>query len=96
MIEAVLVFGVIVFAGVAFLLAKVPPKLRAWLLGHHVALDITVSAVVLWIHWGTMTGLMAAAVAGFICSAYTSMLRGLLGFTYRGRFTPGLMRKSAP
>jgi nucleoside permease NupC len=80
MIEASLVFGLVIFAGILLILAKLPRHMSLRLLHHHTLVDIGVTALALWIHWGTMTGLMAAAVAGMCCSLATSGARHLFGW----------------
>ena len=55
--------GIVIFTGIALLLAKLK---REWLLRalhHDMALDLTVTVVMLIIHYGTFSGLMAATVA---------------------------------
>jgi hypothetical protein len=89
MIEVVLVFGLVVFAGMALILAKLPRRMSLWLLGHHMWLDIAVTLITLWIHMGTMTGLMAAAVAGLTCSFVTSSARTVVGYRRDGKYYPG-------
>lgn len=88
MLEAVVTFGVIIVLGFAFIAAKLPRGVLLWLLGHDILVDLAVTAVTLWIHWGTMTGLMAAALAGMICSLMTTFGRKLYGFTRRGVTVP--------
>jgi hypothetical protein len=58
-----LMTGLMVFLGVALILAKLPRRVMLKALNHHVALDLTVSVLVLIIHWGTFSGVMAATVA---------------------------------
>jgi hypothetical protein len=91
MIEATLTFGFIIFAGMAFILWKLPLKTRLWLLGHDMMLDIVVSAIVLWIHWGTMTGLMAATVAGLLCAVCTGAAKRLWGYKHKGVYIRGIL-----
>jgi hypothetical protein len=91
MIESVLTFGVVIFGGLALLFAKLPRGTRLWLLGHALALDVAVTLLALAIHWGTVTGLMAAAVAGVMCSFATSAARRLWGYRVRGRVIPGVL-----
>ena len=90
MIEAIIVFGLLIAGGMAVLIAKLPRPVVQWLLGRPFALDLSVTLLVLWIHWGTMTGLMAAAVAGFTCSLVSSAARKLIGYRVKGRTVPGL------
>lgn len=90
MLETVVCFGAIIFTGIALILIKLP---RAWsltLLGHSAWLDGAVTALSLWMHWGTMTGLMAAAMAGLMCSCATSLARWLFGSIRSGEYTPGV------
>jgi hypothetical protein len=79
----------VIFAGLAFIFAKLPHERRLWLLGHAVALDVFVTVVAVAIHWGTMTGLMAAAVAGLMCSAATSLARRVWGYREGKRLVRG-------
>jgi len=91
MIESVLTFGVVIFGGLALIFAKLPRSTRLWLLGHALMLDVTVTLLALAIHWGTVTGLMAAAMAGLMCSLATSAARKLWGYRVRGRLVPGVL-----
>lgn len=68
MLETVVLFGIIIFAGVAALFAALPQGLRFALLRHHVFTTLLVSGFTLWIHFGTMTGLMSATLAGLMTS----------------------------
>ena len=89
MLEAVLVFGAVIFVGVAAVFIKLPLKWSLWLLGHHVATDVGVTVLVLVLHWGTITGLMSATVAGLICSVTTSVGRCLYGYRLGNFYYPG-------
>jgi hypothetical protein len=75
MLEAAFAFGLVIFIGLAFLFVKMPRWLTFWCLRHHLLLDLVVFGVALWIHWGTMTGLMSATIAGLCCSMATSFGR---------------------
>lgn len=91
MIEATSMFGLIIFAGLFLIFIKLPRMTALRLLGHHLWLDIGVTVLTLVMHWGTMTGLMSAALAGLICSIFTSGGRKLFGFI-RGQFYyPGIV-----
>jgi len=43
------------------------------------------------LHWGTFSGVMAAAVAGLMCSGFTAVGRFLVGYIDKGRYIPGLI-----
>ena len=83
--------GFLVFLGVALILWKLPRRLMLRLLAHDVALDLTVSVLVLMIHWGTFSGVMAATVAGLTMSLATSGAKRLFGFIDNKRYVPGLI-----
>jgi hypothetical protein len=72
--------GVIIFVGLLFLFIKLPRRIARRLLGRPLALDLTVRAVAYALHWGTFTGVMAAAVAGLMCSGFTIFARVLIGY----------------
>lgn len=83
--------GLMVFLGVMLILAKLPRRLMLRALHHDVALDLTVSVIVLMIHWGTFSGLMAATVAGLLTSLATSGAKRLFGFIDGKRYVPGVL-----
>ncbi len=87
-----LITGALVFLGVALILAKLPRKTLLKALHHDLAIDLFVSGLVLTIHWGTFSGVMATTVAGLMTSIATSGLKRLLGSVHRGRYYPGLIR----
>ena len=56
--------GFTIFLGMGLLLAKLPRRTALKVLKHDLMLDIAVTVMVLMIHWGTFSGVMAATVAG--------------------------------
>jgi hypothetical protein len=51
-----------------------------------------VSVFTLIVHWGTFSGVMAAAVAGLMCSGFTAVGRYVFGWIDRtGRFHAGVI-----
>ncbi len=89
-----LITGLTIFLGIALVLAKLPRRLMLKALGRPLALDLTVSALTLVIHWGTFSGVMAATVAGLLTSLATSGARRLFGFIHNGVYFPGLLHVS--
>ena len=81
--------GVIIFLGLLLLGLKLKAKTSLRLLGHPLALDIGVSALAFVMHYGTFSGVMAAAVAGLMCSGFTSVARYAVGFIAGGKYHPG-------
>jgi len=86
----VIAAGFIIILGFIFIFVKLPMSKRLWLLGHPLALDITVSVLAYIVHWGTFTGVMAAAFAGMMCSALTWVGRKTMGYIENGKYTPGI------
>ena len=86
-----LMTGLMVFLGVALILAKLPRRMVLKALNHDVALDLTVSAIVLAIHFGTFSGVMAATVAGLLLSLATSAAKRLFGYIDGKNYVPGVL-----
>ena len=57
--------GLAIFLGLVFVLAKLRRRLMLRLLHHDALLDITVTVLVLYVHWGSFEGVMAATIAAF-------------------------------
>ena len=87
--------GIIIFLGLVFLAAKLPRRVVRRLLGYPLALDITVSAIAYGLHWGTFSGVMAAALAGMLCSGLTTVGRWAIGYSKGGQIVPGAFTRRA-
>jgi len=85
-----LLTGLTVFLGVSLLLAKLPRRTMLKALKHEVAVDLTVSAITLAIHWGSYEGIMAATIAGLLMSIATSSMRKLVGYIDGDIYYPGI------
>ena len=81
--------GVIIFLGMLLLGVKLPRKVSLKLLGRPLALDLGISVLAYVLHYGTFSGIMAAAVAGLMCSGFTSVARYAFGYIEKGVYTPG-------
>ena len=81
--------GVIIFFGMLLLGIKLPRKISLKLLGRPLALDFSVSVLAYIMHYGTFSGIMAAAVAGLMCSGFTSIARYAFGYIKNGVYTKG-------
>lgn len=73
--------GIIIFLGLLFLFVKLPKHWVLVALGYSVWVDVGASVLAYALHWGTFTGTMAAAVAGLMTSAMTSMGKRAIGYT---------------
>lgn len=83
--------GVIIFVGLLLLFIKLPRRSALKLLAYPLALDLVVSMVAYVLHWGTFTGVMAAAVAGLMCWGFTATARWLFGWIDRSGYHRGLI-----
>ena len=81
--------GVIIFFGMLLLGIKLPRRVSLKLLGRPLALDLGVSVLAYIMHYGTFSGVMAAAVAGLMCSGFTSAARYAFGYIEKGSYVPG-------
>jgi O-antigen ligase len=72
--------GFMIFLGTFLLLIKLPRRLMLKALKHDLLIDITVSIIVLTIHFGTFSGGVAAATAGLLMSLATSGMKRLFGY----------------
>jgi len=84
--------GIAVFLGVALILVKLPRRIMLRALRYDVYIDVVVSAVVLFIHFGTFAGVMAATIAGLLTSVATSAAKRLFGYIQGNRYCPGRIR----
>lgn len=84
--------GLMIYLGVALLLVKLQRRLMLRVLKHDLMLDLAVTALVLLIHWGTFSGVMAATVAGLLTSITTSGLKRLVGYIDGDSYYPGRIR----
>lgn len=82
--------GFLVFLGTALILVKLPRRIMLKALRHDVALDLFVTILVLAIHWGTFSGVMAATIAGLLTSIATSSLKKLVGCIHGDMYYPGV------
>ena len=81
--------GVLIFLGFIFLAVKLPRRITLRLLGWPLTLDITVASLAYALHWGTYTGVMAAAVAAMLVSVLTSGCRWAFGYIQGDVYHPG-------
>ena len=72
--------GLMIFLGLALILAKLPRRSMLRALKYDLLIDVTVSLLVLVIHYGTFSGVMAATVAGLMTSIATSGLKRIFGY----------------
>ena len=76
----ILAYGFVIFLGAVLLAVKLPAKTNLRLLGHALWVDIGVTVITIVLHFGTFSGLLAAAAAGVMCSITTSSARWIFGY----------------
>jgi hypothetical protein len=81
--------GVIIVMGFVLIALKLPRVTALKLLGRPLLLDIAVATLAYVLHWGTFTGVMAAAFAGMLCSLITSGARWAFGYIEDRKYYPG-------
>lgn len=88
--------GIIIFIGLMFLAIKLPRRTALWLLGRPLTVDLLASVLAYILHWGTFTGVMAAAVAGLMCSGFTAVARYLFGYIEKDTYHKGILDITIP
>lgn len=81
--------GFSIFLGLLFVMAKLRRRLVLRLLHHDALLDVAVTLLVLYVHWGSFEGVMAATIAGLFTSLATSLAKRLFGHIEGGLYHPG-------
>lgn len=83
--------GLAIFMALLFVFIKLPRRTLLRLLRYDLAIDVCVSLLVLVIHFGTFSGVMAATVAGLMTSLATSGAKRLFGHIRGDQYHPGLI-----
>lgn len=81
--------GIIILLGFLALFVKLPKRTLLHLLSWPLAVDLTGSVIAYVLHFGTFSGVMAAAVAGLMLSACTSIGRFSVGYIDKGKYVAG-------
>jgi hypothetical protein len=84
--------GFAIFLAMVFIFIKLPRRLMLRLLRYDAALDIGVTLLVLVIHFGTFSGVMAATFAGLLTSVGTSLAKRAFGYIKGDQYFPGYVR----
>ena len=84
--------GLAIFLGLVFIFIKLPRRTMLRLLRHDMAIDVCVTLLVLAIHFGTFSGVMAATFAGLLTSLGTQPAKRVFGYIQGDRYFPGYIR----
>lgn len=81
--------GIVVAIGLMVTFWKLSWKARLFMLSHPLGMDIGVFILLNWLHWGTYSGVMVAAVGALTCSLMLSLGRWAFGHIRAGKHVPG-------
>ena len=84
--------GFAIFLGLVFIFVKLPRRTMLRWLRYDLLLDVAVTLIVLVIHFGSFSGVMAATFAGLLTSVGTSAAKKLFGYIQDDLYVPGLIR----
>jgi hypothetical protein len=83
--------GTVVFFSLIILFWRLPKGARLWLLGHPIWLELPLAVLAYALHYGTFSGMMAAATAACICFVFVQLGRHLVGYRRGGTFVRGVL-----
>ena len=86
--------GFMIFLGTFLILIKLPRRLMLRALKYDLLIDLTVSVIVLIIHFGNFSGVMAATIAGLLTSIATSSMKRLFGYIDGNQYSIGRIKLS--
>jgi len=84
--------GFAIFLGLVFIFIKLPRRTMLRWLRYDVILDVAVTLIVLAIHFGTFSGVMAATFAGLLTSVGTTVAKRLFGYIKGDEYFHGIIR----
>ena len=82
--------GFFVAIGLLATLSKLPWRAKLWVVSHPLLMDAIVFVVLIILHWGTFSGVMAATIGAFFCSVVLWAARKAIGYVENNRYYPGL------
>ena len=84
--------GLAIFLGLVFIFIKLPRRTMLRWLRYDILLDLAVTLIVLVVHFGTFSGVMAATFAGLLTSVGTSLAKRVFGYIQGDQYFPGVIR----
>lgn len=84
--------GTIVFLSLIVLVWRLPRRTTLWLFGHPVWLELPFVIIAYALHYGTFSGMMAAAAAGIMCFGFVQIGKFFIGSIEHGAYKPGLVK----
>ena len=83
--------GFAIFLGLVLIFIKLPRRWMLRWLHYDMLVDVSVTLIVLAIHFGTFGGVMAATFAGLLTSVGTSLAKKLFGHIKGDQYFHGLI-----
>lgn len=83
--------GFIVFLSLAVLAWRLPRKTKLWVLGHPLWIEVPFGIGAYMLHYGTFSGMMAAAVACIMCFGLVQFGKWAVGYTKDGKYHRGII-----
>ena len=83
--------GTIVFMSLVVLVWRLPRKTMLRLFGTPWLLELPFGILAYALHWGTFSGMMAAAVAAILCFGFVQAGRSLVGYIKSGQYYAGIV-----
>lgn len=78
-----------VAAGLIVMFARLSWKWKLRVVSNAGLADVFIFILVSFLHWGTFTGMMVAAISALLCSLFLSAMRWAFGHIAHGRYVPG-------
>lgn len=82
--------GTIVFLSLIVLMWRLPKHTKLWLFGHPVWLELPFGLLAYILHYGTFSGMMAAATAACMCFVFVQSSKYLVGYIHGGKYHKGV------
>lgn len=70
--------GTIVFLSLIVLFWRLPVKAKVWFINHPAWLEVPFGLLAYGLHYGTFSGMMAAATAACICFCFMQMMKWMM------------------
>lgn len=84
--------GFAIFLGLVFIFIKLPRRLMLRWLHFDLLVDLAVTFLTLFIHWGSFEGVIAATIAGLLTSVGTTLAKRMFGYIKADRYYPGYIQ----
>lgn len=81
--------GIVVALGLLITFVKLSWKARLRMLSHPVAMDLCIFCILVFLHWGTYSGVMVATVGALACSLMLGAGRWAFGYIQSGKHVAG-------